>query len=86
MKKFETIQAWLDSDPSPETTGIILNSINRSSESEYKKSLIRKGMELRKIEKAITTMEEANLPVPDTLRDTEKELLEQISSLKRRLL
>jgi hypothetical protein len=82
MKNFTTVQKWLDTNPSPEVTAIVLKTINRSATSEMKKEILLKTRELQKLELAIKAMEDLDLAVPENITDQASAHRERISELK----
>ncbi len=85
MKNFKTVQVWLDSEPAAETIEIVLRYINISAVAEYKRELSKKEGELKRLESAISSMEEIKLAVPGNLTDTAKALRKRIYELAHKI-
>ena len=82
MKNYKTVQAWLDTDPSPEVTAIVLSTINRSAASEMKKEFFLKTRELKNLELAIKAMEGVDLVVPESITKQMNTHREKLSELE----
>ncbi len=82
MSNFTTIQEWLDSNPSVESTQIIMNFIHRNVNSERKAELHNKKRELKKMEMARRSMEELGMEVTMDINEMIDALQKRIAELE----
>lgn len=85
MKKFETVQEWLDSNPSKEVIERVMNTINRGVVTEIRKEFHAKRGELKKVEKVVKSMKDIDLPVPKEITDKVNAFQKEIADLEKQL-
>lgn len=85
MKTYTNVQDWLASNPSEELVKRVLNLINRAQATETRKEVYAKKATLRKMERAIKSLKEVNLPTPQQIVNEVKSLQTEIAEMEKEL-
>jgi hypothetical protein len=85
MKKFNSIQEWIKSNPSNEETERILTLINKKFDKELRFDIMKKESNLKRIKKTEDFMLEQGFKLDQTFKLRKKELENEIISLRKLL-
>lgn len=85
MKRFKSIEAWLETNPSQEEIDKVLILIHRGEGNRTRKAIYEKDSYLRKLYRSVSYLEKVKIPIPKDLSEEIKGVKAQIEILKKDL-
>lgn len=85
MKRFKTIENWLETNPSEEEKVKVLNLIHRGATHDTRKEIYEKERYLNKLLSSVRILEKIEMKPPKDVTDRIKETKSQIDELKKGL-
>lgn len=85
MKKFETINEWLNTNPSAEETEKVLNLIHKGEARRLRIELYKKSAYLKKLQRTVILLEKVNIKAPADLLTSIKSTKQEIEHIKKQI-
>ena len=82
MNKFESIEGWLETKPTPEQIEKVLNFINRGQGSSLRKDLHKLEDKLRKLKGVLIPLNKVGFTIPKELTDEIELIQKEIDNLR----